>query len=146
MSSEIQGLSPREIMFAGRSRFTVLNEASGNRFTYQVNAPKYDRDGNKIDNPEKAEVLMVKFLNGSGYDFIGILNREGHFFYSRKSKIYKNHLAIRGFEWLVTHIDKMPDKVKFYHEGCCLRCARALTVPESILSGLGPECAKKRLT
>lgn len=143
MSSEIQGLKPKEIMFAGRSRFTVLNTETENRFTYQVNAPKYDRDGNKIDSPEKAEVLMVKFLNGSSYDFIGILTRDEKFFYSKKSKIFKDHVAIRGFEWLTDHINKMPEKVKFYHEGCCLRCARALTVPESILSGLGPECAKR---
>lgn len=29
-----------------------------------------------------------------------------------------------------------------YHEGRCGRCGRALTVPQSIESGIGPECAK----
>jgi hypothetical protein len=30
-----------------------------------------------------------------------------------------------------------------YHEGRCGRCNRKLTVPESIETGLGPECASK---
>ena len=29
-----------------------------------------------------------------------------------------------------------------YHSGCCGRCGRELTVPASILSGIGPECSK----
>jgi hypothetical protein len=32
---------------------------------------------------------------------------------------------------------------KVHHEGRCGRCGRTLTVPESIESGIGPECAKK---
>ena len=28
------------------------------------------------------------------------------------------------------------------HEGRCGRCARRLTVPASVASGIGPECAK----
>lgn len=31
-------------------------------------------------------------------------------------------------------------------ENCCFRCGRELTVPASIHRGLGPECAKKRVT
>lgn len=32
---------------------------------------------------------------------------------------------------------------KLHHEGRCCRCGRLLTVPESIESGVGPECAGK---
>ena len=32
--------------------------------------------------------------------------------------------------------------LEVWHEGRCGRCNRALTVPESIASGIGPECAK----
>lgn len=34
-------------------------------------------------------------------------------------------------------------KVEVWHEGKCCRCGRKLTVPESIESGIGPECAGK---
>jgi hypothetical protein len=33
--------------------------------------------------------------------------------------------------------------VEFWHEGKCCRCGRKLTVPASIASGIGPECATK---
>lgn len=33
-------------------------------------------------------------------------------------------------------------KVEVWHEGRCGRCARRLTVPASILIGIGPECAE----
>jgi hypothetical protein len=29
-----------------------------------------------------------------------------------------------------------------WHEGKCGKCGRALTVPSSILTGIGPECSK----
>lgn len=32
---------------------------------------------------------------------------------------------------------------KVHHEGRCGRCGRVLTVPESIETGIGPECAKR---
>lgn len=34
----------------------------------------------------------------------------------------------------------LPAGVEFWHQGTCARCGRSLTVPESIASGLGPEC------
>ena len=37
----------------------------------------------------------------------------------------------------------LPEGYEARHEGRCARCGRALTVPESIDSGFGPECARK---
>lgn len=34
------------------------------------------------------------------------------------------------------------DRVEVWHEGSCGRCGRKLTVPSSIETGLGPECAE----
>lgn len=34
-------------------------------------------------------------------------------------------------------------KVEVWHEGKCCKCGRKLTVPASIASGIGPECASK---
>jgi hypothetical protein len=46
-----------------------------------------------------------------------------------------------AFGWAWRHPDS--DKLEVWHEGRCGRCGRRLTVPESIESGLGPECATK---
>jgi hypothetical protein len=37
-----------------------------------------------------------------------------------------------------------PPTVRFMHAGRCCRCGRVLTVPESIASGIGPECARRK--
>lgn len=34
----------------------------------------------------------------------------------------------------------IPPSLEVWHEGRCGRCGRALTVPESIASGIGPVC------
>jgi hypothetical protein len=38
---------------------------------------------------------------------------------------------------------ELPKGLKVHHEGRCCRCGRKLTVPESIETGLGPECASR---
>lgn len=50
----------------------------------------------------------------------------------------------RSFAWLMTTLAKgdLPAAIVFYHEGMCCKCARRLTVPASILTGMGPDCAK----
>lgn len=141
-SAEIQTLTPKQIIWAGRSRFTIQNEETNNRFTFQVNAPKYDKEGNKI-SPEQADIRFVKVRVGANYEFVGILTPDNQFKFSKKSKLMESETSVKAIRWLAGKVDSLPDKVKFYHEGCCLRCGRALTVPESILSGIGPECAKK---
>jgi UDP-N-acetylglucosamine 2-epimerase len=34
-------------------------------------------------------------------------------------------------------------EIEVFHMGACLRCGRALTTPESITRGLGPDCAER---
>ena len=36
----------------------------------------------------------------------------------------------------------LPEFVEVWHEGCCGKCGKRLTVPSSIENGLGPECIK----
>ena len=40
-------------------------------------------------------------------------------------------------------LDALPCEV--WHEGRCGKCGRVLTVPESLILGLGPECAQMSL-
>jgi hypothetical protein len=99
----------------------------------------------------------------------GITYRHG-----RKSKIHEGAASARGIAWFVRNLDRLLElrvrlekiglfgreevealiadaekslnRLRFYHEGRCGKCARVLTVPASIELGLGPVCAAgKRL-
>lgn len=51
----------------------------------------------------------------------------------------------RGFAWFwrVLNGGTFPAAFEFWHEGRCAACARRLTVPQSIATGFGPECAAR---
>jgi hypothetical protein len=119
---------------AGKAIFTLVNEESGNRFTYKVK---------RCDNKK---IWFVSVLNGpdnySNYMYLGTIF-DKDFNSTSKSKISKDSLSYKAFDWLnkMLNFDKeLPENVKVLHEGRCGRCGRRLTVPESIESGFGPEC------
>lgn len=51
----------------------------------------------------------------------------------------------RGFAWFWRTLNggTFPATFEFWHEGRCAACARRLTVPQSIATGFGPECAER---
>lgn len=91
--------------------------------------------------------------------------------HGRKSKVAEDAPSARGAAWFFKHLGRLIDlraelgeadmfakpeveakiakvestlnKLLYYHEGRCGKCARVLTVPESIINGIGPICAKK---
>lgn len=124
--------SPREFVLAGNALFTVMNEATGNRFTF------------KVKKHDEKDLWFVKVLTGpeneNDYRYLGTIFDSGVFRLTNGSKISKEAMSFKVFDWFWRHIETLPEKVKVYHEGRCGRCGRTLTVPESILSGYGPEC------
>lgn len=129
-------------MLAGKAIFTLSNEATGNRFTYKVDAPK--------DQKDKPECWFVSVLTGlnneCNYSYVGLL-KKGQFMATKGSKVSKDALSFKAFNWLVNYIKAdptkaLPEGVKFQHEGRCGKCGKKLTTPESIELGLGPKCHK----
>jgi hypothetical protein len=51
----------------------------------------------------------------------------------------------RGFAWFWKTLNggTFPATFEFWHEGRCAACARRLTVPQSIATGFGPDCAAR---
>lgn len=129
-------------MFAGKAIFTLRNSKSGNRFTYRISAPK------KQD--QKRPVFFVAIMTGSdnekSYQFAGTLFGKFTYQHSRKSKLALTHKAVDVFSRFLDYPENgtLPGGIEIWHEGCCGRCGRKLTVPASILSGIGPECSAKR--
>lgn len=128
----------REFALAGRAILTLVSTRSGARFTYKVN------------QSEDGKLHFVSLLNGSDntsdYSYLGLV-RNGTYAHGRKSKIGQDAASARAFAWawskLSCEATDMPADLEVWHEGRCGRCARLLTVPESIARGLGPECAGK---
>lgn len=141
---------PAYIM-AGHSTFTVLNTATGNRFTYRVDAPRTTGEGERVKLDE-TDVRFVSVLtnpdNVRGYDFLGMLfldeggTRPRYVHSTKKSKIGPDAASARVATWFFRHVfTGLPPSVEVWHAGRCGRCGRKLTVPSSIAIGLGPECA-----
>jgi len=132
----------RKFIAGGNAIFTVRNNATGNRFTYKVTF-KRDADGNKI-TPMFVSVLTGPDNTGS-YSILGTVFDDGNYVWNRnKSRIKRDAMSNKAFAWLWARINgghALPDTVEFWHEGRCCVCARKLTVPESIESGIGPICA-----
>jgi hypothetical protein len=131
----------RTFLTAGRAVFTLTSTKTGTSFTYRFNR-REARPG------QPAPLVFASVLTGpdnqSDYAYMGILRGgvpEGLVSTTRGSEVAADAPSYRALNWYLAHLGDA--RVEFRHEGRCGRCGRALTVPSSIDSGLGPECAGK---
>jgi hypothetical protein len=121
-----------KFMFAGNSITTFVNSKTNNKFTFKV---KQKKDSN---------LFFVSVLTSPDvYVYIGtVINSQ--FKHSKKSNINRDAQSVRVFDYVFTSLIKnnLPTFIEIWHEGRCGKCGRVLTVPDSILNGLGPECMK----
>ena len=148
--TDVDGIE--KFMVGGNAYFTIKNVKTEHRFTYRVRAPKEEqKDGKKVMRDDIYFVhLLTGYDNENSYTYIGYLkylpsdNTLG-FTWGNKSRILKE---APGVDVITRYVNdfirsgKLPKGIEFWHEGRCCRCGRKLTVPESISSGIGPECAK----
>jgi hypothetical protein len=125
----------RKFALGGNARITAVSKATGARFTFRLRRPSEDK-------PTFVQVLTGSD-NESSYTFLGTIFADGSFRYSPKSAIGPDAPSAKAFPWVWNQIQTdgdLPETLDLHHEGRCGRCGRALTVPESIESGFGPEC------
>ena len=129
----------RQFIMAGKAKLTFRSVESGNRFTYEIVSPKGKRGDDK--SPRFVRVLSGS-NNESDFTYLGTLFPDGNYQHGQKSPFSKGVQSELAFQWALKHIAKgtLPANLEVWHEGCCGRCGRTLTVPESIESGYGPEC------
>lgn len=135
MSGRIYNPSAAQaFLLAGNARVTLASAETGARYTYRVRAS------------DDGKVHFVALLNGpdngASYGYIGYL-RNGRFVHGgAKAKASGTATSVIAFGWASNFIHKgeLPKGLEFWHEGRCGRCGKALTVPSSIESGLGPVC------
>lgn len=133
-------------MTAGRAVFTLVSKTSGERRTFRIAAPKDSQPGDAL----RFISLLTGPNNDSDYQYVGLITRSGTELVTRASRGKEPTQPLNAIAWLLRQLQHATagapnalDKVEFWHEGRCCRCGRRLTVPASIDSGIGPECATK---
>jgi hypothetical protein len=127
-------------VLAGNAVFTVQSKASGKRFTFKVRQPK-------ADGPHFVSVLTGSDNTGD-YQFVGSRFADGTYRHGKRSSIAESAPSAKAAQWLFRLLQsgdsaRIEAQADVYHAGRCGRCGRLLTVPSSIESGIGPECAQK---
>jgi len=132
-----------QFITGGNATFTLRSKATGARYTYKVRRAK--------DNPAYANngvVYFVSLLSGpdntGDYVYIGMI-KHNVFQLTRKSHMNNDSIPVKALAWSLRRLvgGILPAELEIWHAGKCGRCGRTLTVPESVASGFGPECAGK---
>jgi len=100
--------------------------ADGNEFIYLLNVP----DGSK------SIYAGVVYFNASGDKF--------EFSTGVKGQVQESDIRVKSVLYVINKLlaEKYDLEVEVYHSGKCGRCNKKLTVPDSIVTGLGPECSR----
>lgn len=134
-----------QFLRGGKAYFTIVSTKTGKRFTYRASKPKGAA-------PDADTVIFLRALTGpdnnQSYSYFGYIGKDGKFHYGLgKAKLNETAPSVAAFKWCFHHMTSGKPaslkQIEFWHEGRCCCCGRRLTVPESIKSGIGPECAKR---
>lgn len=124
----------KTFVLGGKATFTIKSGKTGTHLTYKIRLSK--------DKRVYFVSAMVGTDNEGDYQYCGII-REGVFIVAKDpSKVPA--VKVAAIQWFLNKVlnGNLPDSVELWHNGHCARCARLLTVPESIAIGFGPECVK----
>lgn len=124
---------------AGNAIFTIRNEKTNNRLTYNFRQCR--------SNPDLFWVHVLFLPNNqskSSYRFLGGFTEITGYKHSNHSRIKHDSLSAQVIFWFAEKLisKQLPSYIKVYHTSHCGRCGKLLTTPDSILSGFGPECLK----
>jgi len=129
-------------LVGGKAILTLESKKTGRWFTYRIKGAKKDDE----KSPFFVSVL-TGMNNDSAYTYMGTIfnNDKLSFKLTKNSKIGEDALSYKAFNFFFSLLmeNKLHPDLVVYHRGVCGRCGRALTVPESLITGLGPECRKK---
>lgn len=139
MSARLADDKVPHFVMGGNALFTVVSKRTGTKFTFKVTK----------DRTSGSNRHYVKVLNGpnneSDYVFVGTVFDGTRYVHGRKSPVGPKSPSASAANWFfhLLGTPRLTEQCDVYHAGRCCRCGRTLTVPESIESGIGPECARK---
>lgn len=124
-------------MLAGRATVTLRSQRTGTHITYKIRAAK--------DGRAHFASVRVRPEGKGAFEYVALVTPEHQLRHTKGSTIHVEDPRYRALAFVLAALRKneMPPACEIWHEGTCGRCGRKLTHPESIASGLGPECAGK---
>ena len=130
-------------ILAGNSRFTLVSTVTGRRFTYRCK--RWEKGEGEARKVRYYLDVLTGPDNGGDYRKLAVLYPNGRLY---RQDRHPGAFGPSAQSWVALdflfNANGISDpRVEVWHEGTCGRCGRALTVPESIESGLGPVCAAK---
>jgi hypothetical protein len=128
----------KDFILGGRAVCTVVSP-KGPRYTYKIKRRVF---------PDQSARTFAYLLTGPDntrdFTYMGMVDeRDLRVFPTKKSKYTPASTPLRVLNWALQHVKAahpFPAGYELHHEGRCGCCGRALTVPESIERGIGPEC------
>lgn len=143
--TEVKHRVGKDFVLAGKATFTVQCP-DGQHYTYRVTR--------KEASNGYPETFFVSQLTGpdneSSYTYLGKLDPfTGQVSPTKATNGRESSYAFRLLNrvlvrvWCDDHAAYEQFGFSVRHAGKCGRCGRTLTVPQSIESGIGPECAKR---
>jgi hypothetical protein len=143
-SSTAPGQIAIAFILAGKAVFTIVG-CDGRRHTYEVRERR--ADGDQYLKPVYFVGVLTGPDNTASYTYLGIVSPgNGFVTLTENSRVSEDMPVVVLIRWAFKHVwqgKALPPPAGIHHEGRCGRCGRLLTVPDSILSGIGPECAKR---
>ena len=129
----------KRFIFGGKAIITIESKRTGKWFTFKV------VKSSKNENSIYFVSLLTGVNNDTSYNYMGTIFEEKdkfNFRLTKKSKFTENSLSYKSFYFFFNLLinNKLHEEINVYHSGVCGRCGRKLTVPESLITGFGPEC------
>jgi hypothetical protein len=128
---------PLAFALAGNATFTVVSKKTDRRFTLKIRQKK--------DTPTTHFVSVLTGPNNEDdFEYLGVIWDRKEYRHGRTSRVSSAAISAQATKWVCERLlaGKELTNCELHHEGRCGRCGRKLTVPESILSGFGPECSQ----
>ena len=128
----------RSFLVAGKAKLTLKSVKTGQHYTYRVT---------KMD--DSAGFFVSLLTGGDDFSYIGLYfpNDDHKLVLTKKSAVQADHPAVAAFRFLLRclfDVGVIPPSFEVRHAGECARCGRELTHPDSLDSGFGPECARRK--
>lgn len=132
----------RDFVFAGHALFTVQS-GTGAHLTYRVSRARRKGTGDDERRP-----WFVRTASGEERYIGCVWPRPVGWEFVPARQVDPSAVEIRAFRWLVAQLalgeaGSLLRQARVLHHGTCGRCGLELTHPDSIASGIGPDCAKK---
>jgi hypothetical protein len=119
-------------ILAGKARIRLTDPANGVTYTYMVK-----KASEQYAHKDRKYFVDLVDERGPG----GVIDGQDIF---RGNHAFQSHPATHLFaNWFYDISEDPPSKIPAAHRDCCGKCDRPLTDPESMMSGIGPECFEK---